>query len=126
ELTGFLMQGLTAPVPADASTVDLGQFAGYYRDLAPMQEILGALNETFGGTEIQLRSDGLWERTHVLGGLKSLVLAGPWQPLIPVGGEGSFRHADESVSSRYFTRTDTGAQALVTPMGYFERSPTWL
>lgn len=126
ELVDFLMQGSTPPAPAEAPATDPARFAGYYRDAAPTQEILAALSDTFGGTEVQVRADGLWERTHVLGGLRSLVSQEPWRRLIAVGSEGSFRHDDEVVSTRSFTGAEAGVTALVTPMGYFEQSPLWL
>jgi CubicO group peptidase (beta-lactamase class C family) len=127
ELLAYLTGGSESTPPlVGAQGGRLADLAGEYRDAAPTQEIFAALADVFGGTEIQVRQDGLWERTRDVGGLRSLVAQPPFRKLIAVGNDGSFRHEDETVSSRFFTQTDDGRQVLITQLGYFEKTPTWL
>jgi hypothetical protein len=130
ELLAFVMQGKTPTTPTPTPTPDSGQLlslanlTGHYRDAAPDEELFAAVDEFTGGVEIQQRGDELWEGVRQPG-LRGLIAGPTWSRLIPTDDHGSFRHENEVIASRYFTTTD-GTEALVTPMGYFERTPAWL
>ncbi|MDQ6674583.1 MAG: beta-lactamase family protein [Chloroflexota bacterium] len=127
ELLAFLSNGVAAapPTAATASETWMG-IAGDYRDAAPTQEIFAALNDVFGSTQIQVRQDGVWERTQVVGGLRSLITQAPFHKLVPAEPQGAFRLEGESISSRLFTRTADGQDVLVTQLGYWVKTPAWL
>jgi hypothetical protein len=57
-----------------------------------------------------------------VGSLRSLFTSGSWEHLAPTDASGSFRHDDETVSSRFFTQSEAGAPVLVTQMGYYEKA----
>lgn len=125
ELLAFITRESPPRLPSPGSYAHLADLVGYYRDAAPVEEISAAVTGLTSGLEIQQRDDGLWEGLHQPG-LRSLVSGPFWRRLVPVGTEGGFRHEDEVIASRYFAVNGEGAQVVVTPMGYFERSPAWL
>jgi hypothetical protein len=121
ELLNFLIDSARHSPPFQATYPTPEQLAGYYRNAAPGQEILAELEDVFGGTEVEQRPDGLWERTRNISSLRSLVTSGTWEHLVPTDASGSFRLDHETIASRFFTRMD-GTQVLVTQMGYFEKA----
>jgi hypothetical protein len=125
ELLAFVMPERAPQVPAPGAYAQLSSLVGYYRDAAPSEEMSAALIEVTSGVEIQQRNDGLWEGLHH-GGLRSLVSGPTWQRLLPAGTDGSFRHEDEVIATRYFSINAEGLAVMVTPSGYFERIPAWL
>jgi CubicO group peptidase (beta-lactamase class C family) len=127
ELLAFAVSGTQSPPPTVVSPEQpSGSIAGVYRNAAPMQEIFAGLTDIFGSLEIEVRPDGVWERSRDGTSLRGLVVPPAPQKLIPVGTGGAFRLDGESISSRFFSDTADGRDVLVTQLGLYEKTDSWM
>jgi hypothetical protein len=92
----------------------LEQYAGYYHDANPRQQIVWPLQTLITGRTIAVTTDGV----------AAVSLFGSRQPLIPVTSA-SFRREHEIDASRVFTRNDEGAMVLAGGSIYAVRQPRW-
>jgi CubicO group peptidase (beta-lactamase class C family) len=118
EILAFLTRAVRPPPPQEVVVApeELARLAGFYRDVAPDQELVAPLT-TLGGVEISAEPGGLVMRPLPALSLRSrLPGARSAVRLFPAGG-GAFRREGETASSFLFARTRDGEDAVVTGNG---------
>lgn len=114
--TRYLKRGVEPRTPprATVNAAILEQYAGYYHDAAPRNQIAWPFQWLFGGRTIASDGQGL-----IVSGL----LGGNTR-LVPVT-ETTFRRDGEIDASSVFAADDDGRMVLTGPALYAERVPRW-
>ena len=112
----FLKRDVDPPTAPrmDGDPQSLGQYAGYYHDANPRNQIVWPLQNLLTGQTIAVNGEEL----------ESISLFGGRQRLIPVR-DASFRLERESDASRVFTTNHEGNLVLAGSSLYAVRQPRW-
>lgn len=104
---------LNAPAPVDVPAATLSGYAGYYRDIAPRNELFSVVSWLFGGMTITQRGDSLFAKGPGMSSVRLLAV-----------NDSTFRQPNESGPSIGFYHDRDGALVL-TGSRYMERANPW-